>query len=127
MTASDLAALPAIQVETSFGHANPPTKFEGPLLWRVLDRAGVVDAAKPRGQVRQIVLVTGSDGYAVVLALGEISPAFEGKQVILADRMNGQPIAPDHWRIVVPGDRRGARSVRDVVRIAVVTVDAAKR
>jgi DMSO/TMAO reductase YedYZ molybdopterin-dependent catalytic subunit len=90
-------------------------------LWTVLDRAGVVGAAKVREQVRQAVLVTGTDGYTAILALGEIAPELEGKQVIVAERMDGQPLSPDHLRIVVPGDKRGARGVHDLARI-VVTV-----
>jgi hypothetical protein len=31
-------------------------------------------------------VVTGRDGYAAVLALAEIDPEFEGKQVLLAYR-----------------------------------------
>jgi hypothetical protein len=44
----------------------------------------------------------------------------EGKQVTLAERMDGKPLDPAHFRVVVPGDKRSARSVRDVVRIAVM-------
>ena len=55
------------------------------------------------------------DGYAVALA--EIDPEFEGKQVLLAYRRNGQPIEGNTLRLVVPADRHGGRSVRDVVRI----------
>jgi hypothetical protein len=33
--------------------------------------------------------------------------------------MDGQPLDPEHFRIVVPGDRRSARSVRDIISIAV--------
>jgi len=49
------------------------------------------------------------------------APAFEGKPVILAERTNGQPLGAGHFRIVVPGDRRGGRSVRDVASIAVMS------
>ncbi len=88
-------------------------------MWSLLERAGVVATGEPGGQVRQTVLVTGRDGYTAVLALGEISPEFAGKPVILANRMDGRPLGPEHLRLVVPGERRGGRSVRDVVRITV--------
>ena len=71
--------------------------------------------------VRDTVLVTGSDGYTASIAMGEISPAFENKQVILAGQMNGKPLGAAHWRLVVPGDARGGRSGRDVIAIAVLT------
>jgi len=122
LTAQQLADLPAVLVKVSFGteHGSRQASYEGPLLWTILGRAGAIDPNKPRDNVRQTVLITGQDGYTAILALGEISPAFEGKQVILAERMDGQPLAEEHLRIVVPGDQRGGRSVRDVVRIAVM-------
>ena len=94
--------------------------FEGPLLWTVLSQAGAVDPAKPREQVRRAVLVTASDGYTSVLALGEIAPEFEAKQVILAERVDGAELGFGHWRIVVPGDGRPGRSARDVIKLTVL-------
>lgn len=94
-------------------------EFSGPLLWDVLTASGVLEGVKPSDQVRLAVRVTGADGYAAVLAVGEIAPAFGGRPVQIADHADGQPI-PDHGlRLVVPGDRHGGRSVRDVVRIDV--------
>ena len=94
-------------------------EWTGPLLWDVLMAAGVIDASRPRNQVNVGVRVTGADGYAVLIALGEISPNFADRKIQLADRLNGQPL-PDHGlRLVVPGDLLGGRSVRDVVRVAV--------
>ncbi len=121
MAAEDVAALPAVGVTVSFEteHGKRQASFEGPLLWTLLEHARALDLGKPREQVRQFVTITGRDGYTAVLALGEMSPAFEGKQVILAERMDGQPLAPDHFRVIVPGDARGGRSVRDVARIVV--------
>ena len=62
------------------------------------------------------------DGYHAVLAVGEIAPEFEAKQVILSERMDGKPLDADHLRVVVPLDKRGSRSVRDVVRIEVTAL-----
>jgi hypothetical protein len=121
VSAEALAQLPAITLPVSFGTDHGPlhATFQGPLLWSVLVQEKAVDPAHPTDAVRQTVTVTGSDGYTAILALGEISPEFENKQVILAEQMDGKPLGPDHLRMVVPDDRRGGRSVRDVVRIAV--------
>jgi hypothetical protein len=73
-----------------------------------------------REQVSQTVLILGRDGYRAVLALGEIAPEFEGEQVILAaERMDDQPLDAEQLRIIVPLDKRGGRSVREVARIEV--------
>ena len=128
MTADAIAALPAVTVAVSFETEHGPrhATFEGPLLWTVLDRAGVVDPAKGREQAHQFITITGRDGYTAVLGLGEISPAFESKQVILAERMDGQALGPEHLRVVVPGDAHGGRSVHDVVRLTVGSTNADK-
>jgi hypothetical protein len=120
LTPAQILALPAVTVPVSFGTDHGPLKatFSGPLLWTVL-RQAAADPKNPKLALREFVLVTGADGFAAVVALGEIAPAFEDKDVILATRMNGQMLAPGHFRIVVPGDKRGGRSVRDVVSIAV--------
>ena len=119
----ELAGLPAIQVNTAFltDHATHPASFQGPLLWTVLQKAGAIDPDKHREQVSQTVVITGRDGYRSVLAVGEIAPEFEGKQIILAEKMDGKPLDADHLRVVVPLDKRGGRSVRDVMRIEVLS------
>lgn len=119
----ELAALPAIQINTAFltDRGTHPASFEGPLLWTVLQKAGAIDPDKHREQVSQTVMITGRDGYRAVLAVGEIAPEFEGKQIILAEKMDGKPLDADHLRVVVPLDKRGGRSVRDVTRIEVLS------
>ena len=51
--------------------------------------------------------------------MAEIDPEFEGKQVLLAYPMDDHAIGVGRLRLVVPGDKRGGRSVRDVARIEV--------
>ncbi len=119
LTDEQLAALPAVPLTQPVGHGAQEARFEGPLLWAVLGKAGAIDPAHMHDQTRQTVTLTGQDGYVAVLALGEISPEFEGKQVIVAERMDGAPLGAGHLRVVVPGDHRGGRGVHDLVRITV--------
>ncbi|HUC69639.1 MAG TPA: molybdopterin-dependent oxidoreductase [Stellaceae bacterium] len=113
-----VAQLPAIEQKVSFQTSHGPEQaaYMGALLWSVFERAKMLGGDR-RAQLRQTILVTGRDGYAAALALAEIDPDFEGKQVLLAYRRDGQPIEGHALRLVVPGDRYGGRSVRDVVRI----------
>jgi molybdate transport system substrate-binding protein len=113
------AALKPMTQRVSFltGQGEQQNEWTGPLLWDVLAASGVADAIKPAEHVRLAVRVTGADGYTAVVALAEISPQFAGRPIQLADHLNGA-LLPDHGlRLVVPGDKRGGRSVRDVVRI----------
>jgi Oxidoreductase molybdopterin binding domain len=123
LSIEELARLPTVRVNVAFltEHGTHSASFEGPLLWTVLQKAGVVDPAMHREQVSQSVVILGRDGYRAVLALGEIAPEFEGKQVILAERMDDQPLDAEQLRIIVPLDKRGGRSVREVARIEVST------
>lgn len=116
-----LSALPVSQASLPAGHGDAPHRAEGPLLWTVLTAAGVVDPAAVRDQVRQTVTLLGRDGYTAVLALGEIAPDFANRPVVLALRLDGEALAPEALRIVVPDETRGGRSVRDLARITVST------
>jgi hypothetical protein len=110
--------LPAIEDKISFLTAHGPEQasYTGALLWSVLDHTEMLGGDR-RARLRRTILVTGRDGYVAAVALAEIDPEFEGKRVLLAYRRDGQPIDGNTLRLVVPGDRHGGRSVRDVVRI----------
>ena len=63
--------------------------------------------------------VTARDGYMVMLSTGEIAPDFGGKQALVFYRRDDEPAGNSGLRLVMPGDRRGGRNVRDVVTIDV--------
>ena len=114
-----MAALKPITQNIAFmtDHGEQQTEWTGPLLWDVLVASGAIESIKPGEQVRLTVRVTGADGYSAVIALAEIAPQFAGRPIQLADHMD-DALLPDHaLRLIVPGDRRGGRSVRDVIRI----------
>jgi hypothetical protein len=114
-----MSALKRITQAVTFAteHGERQAEWTGPLLWDVLVASGVLDPVKVSEQPRLVVRVTGSDGYSAVIAAAEIAPQFAGRAVQLADHMNGAPVTDGGLRLVVPGDRRGGRSVRDVMRI----------
>ncbi|WP_236037826.1 hypothetical protein [Belnapia arida] len=115
-----LAALPAQRVSAPAEHGGAERAYEGPSLWAVLEAAGVAD--RPHDQVRQAVLATGRDGYVVVLAMGEVSPEFAGRPAIIALRQDGMALAPTQWRLVLPGEKRGGRTVRELEGLSVATL-----
>jgi DMSO/TMAO reductase YedYZ molybdopterin-dependent catalytic subunit len=119
LTASDLMRLPPTTVAISFDTQHGPehATYVGALLWTLLDRAGLVDAPGRRTRLQHTVLASGRDGYAAALAIGEIDPGFEGKPVIVAYSRDGKPLTA--LRLVVPGDRRGGRSVKDLFALDV--------
>ena len=89
-------------------------------LWTVLSLTPFADDPRKNAKLQHAILVTGHDGYAVALSVGEIDPDFEGKQVILAVSRDGRSLESSGGiRLVVPGDHHGGRAVRDVVAIQV--------
>ena len=61
----------------------------------------------------------GSDGYRVVLALGEVDPSFHPGAVLIADAMNGNPLDAHSVRLklVATEDKRPARSVPNLTKV----------
>lgn len=118
LTAADLKALPQVSADVGFetGHGQESAHYTGALLWDIVGKAGITDepGAKAKHHLQHALLVTGRDGYAVAVAIGEIDPDFENKTVLLVD--DG---AEKGLRLVVPGDKKGGRAVRDVVRIEI--------
>lgn len=110
--------LPALEQRVSFltGHGTEQATYTGALLWSVLEKAGAL-SGEPRGRLRRVVAVIGRDGYVVAVALAEIDPEFEGSRSYWYIGRMVSHLPGNERRLVVPGDRRGRRSVRDVMRI----------
>lgn len=122
LTVQDIESVPAEHVNASFvtEHGEQRGDYTGVSLWALLERAKLADVPGRRGHLWQSVTVTGRDGYAVMISIGELDPNFEGKAVIIAYKRDDQPLpAAEGLRLVVPGDKHAGRSVRDVVRIEV--------
>lgn len=121
LTADDLAKMPRASVKTtSNGMENV---YQGVWLHELLKRAGVPQGAELRGKaLAGYVLAEAQDGYQVVFSLGELDPAFIDNEILLADTANGKPLfgAQGRFRLVVPKDKPGARSVRMLTKIEVV-------
>jgi len=119
LTLTDLQALPPVTVEiTHAGPQGPQTGvFTGALVWTLLEAAVLADENGPRTRLQHGLIARGRDGYGVLLAIGELSPEFEGKQVVVAYAEGGKPLPA--LRLIVPADKRAGRAVRDLVAIEV--------
>jgi DMSO/TMAO reductase YedYZ molybdopterin-dependent catalytic subunit len=121
LTADDLAKMPRATVRTS--NNGMETVYEGVWLHEVLKRAGVPQGSELRGKaLAGYVLAQAQDGYEVVFSLGELDPSFIDNEILLADTANGKPLfgAQGRFRLVVPKDKPGARSVRMLTKLEVV-------
>jgi DMSO/TMAO reductase YedYZ molybdopterin-dependent catalytic subunit len=123
LSADDLAKMPRASVRTTSNGME--TVYEGVWLHEVLKRAGVPQGSELRGKaLASYVLAEAQDGYQVVFSLGELDPSFIDNQILLADTANGKPLfgAQGRFRLVVPKDKPGARSIRMLTKLEVVQV-----
>jgi hypothetical protein len=120
LSASGLAPL---SKQTVSGTAHGKTaSYEGYDLRAVLKAAGVAPIEEIRGKrLNTCVVITATDGYKVAFSLGELDRTLGNTLVLLTDRENGHPLPASDgpWRLVVPGDQRPARWVRQVSSIRV--------
>ena len=124
LTLASLEALPSVtETVTYLSGATPVTDtYTGALLWDVLNSAGIVtDPSVKNDVLRKLVTATGSDGYQVSFALGELSPSFGDAPILVAySDTDGQLSgSPGFARVVVPGDSAGGRYVSNLASLTV--------
>jgi len=98
----------------------------GPLLADVAARMGAPSRGDLRGAgLSTVVIAEARDGYRVAFSLGELDPLLGKAQAIVATACNGAALSEDDgpYRLAVAGDQRGARSVRQLVSLRLVTVE----
>jgi DMSO/TMAO reductase YedYZ molybdopterin-dependent catalytic subunit len=121
LTTTEFVRLPRQTVRAK-DHDGKEAEFEGVPLVEVLKAAGVKFGQDLRGPALAAYLVVeASDGYRAVFALPEVDPAFTDRAVLLADRREGKLLAGNEGplRVIVPGEKRHARWVRQVVALRV--------
>jgi hypothetical protein len=123
LTRADIEALPHVKVTARL--SNTTATFDAVALSVILEKAeiGFGDTLKGK-RLASCLLVEAADGYRAVIALPEIDPAFTDKQIVLAYLKDGKPLDEKEgpYRIVIPGEKRMARWVRQVTTLKVVDV-----
>jgi Oxidoreductase molybdopterin binding domain len=122
-TPATLAALPHKTITVYNEHAKVNQTYSGVELIDLLTPLGV--DAKPHGKEFRLYLVAeGSDGYQVAYSIGEVTPDVHDGTVMVADTLDGKPIAETGpVQLVTTGEKRPARWVRNLVAIRVQTAE----
>jgi|SRR5579872_1848985 len=116
LSRSDLASMPR---SSATAGERQKVKYDGVLLYEILKRAGApLDKELTGKALSTYILADASDGYQALFAIAEVDPAFSDANILIADTADGKPL--DAYRVVVPSDKKGARSVRMLERITVV-------
>jgi hypothetical protein len=123
ITAAEITSMPHQGI--SVQDHGKTVHFEGVPLRLVLEKAGVTFGETMRGKrLAACLLVEAADGYKVLIALPELDPGFTDRVILLADKADGHPLDSKEgpFRVVVPGEQRAARWVRQVTALKVVQV-----
>lgn len=122
-TTATLAALPHQSVTVINGHTKQSLTFSGVPLIDLLTPLGVPN--KSEGKLLKLYLVAeGADGYKVVYSLPEVATAVSRSTVIVADTLDGKPLAGSvYLQLVNNADKGLSRCVRQLVAIRVLSVE----
>lgn len=135
---------PAVVTEVTVSFqtgAGPRTEtYYGVPLWELINneissgglQAGNSGQNPKNAFLRQYVLAEATDCYGAVVAIGEIHPNFEGKQVLIAYAKKASDGSIQYLtdtdegfaRLVVPGDKAGGRYISNVRNIVVQSAPA---
>ena len=124
LSLAEIRALPHVDVKVHNGHTNTDETYSGVPLVVLLAKVDAPLGENLRGKaLTNYVVVTGSDGYSVLLSLAEVDPMFHDGQIVVADSRDGQPLTTSGpFQLIVSEDKRPARWVRNLVSIAVQSI-----
>ena len=100
-------------------------EYGGVPVAEILQKAGAPLGKELKGANMALgVVARAPDGYHVLFSLTEFDAAFSDRVILLADSCDGKPLDSREGplRIVVPGDKRGARWIRGVDTLEVLRV-----
>jgi DMSO/TMAO reductase YedYZ molybdopterin-dependent catalytic subunit len=90
-------------------------EFEGVSLETLLDKAGV------EPDLNTVFLISAPDGYRSLISYGELFLNPEGRNIIIADRVDNQPITKvGKFVLIIPNDLSSDRWVKAVSKIEVI-------
>jgi hypothetical protein len=114
---ADLRAMRRYSVPVAWGGGHV---YAGAAVSEILAEVGAPSEARLHGPaLDEVVIVKGRDGFIAVLAIAETAMSLKGQPVILADEEDGKPLDGKQGalRLVIGGEAKPPRSVRDVVEI----------
>jgi hypothetical protein len=121
VTAAELAMMPRHEVSASAHMVSG--RFAGVLLPDLLRLVGMPRSDSLRGPaLAMYVLVEAADGYRALFAVAELDAGFTDRVVLLADTKDGASLSAKDgpFQLIVPGEKRPGRWVRQVRRIRIV-------
>lgn len=106
-------------------HDGSVHRYTGVSMADLLAKAGVLlgDTAKKQN-VMSYVVVTAADNYKAMYTMAEVDTLFANRVIIVADKSDKKPLTPEDgpFQIIVPGEKKHGRWVRQVNSIQLFVV-----
>lgn len=124
-TLAELKSMPHKTVSVYNEHTKKQESYAGVPLTDLLARAGAPTGEKLRGKGFLLyVIAEGTDHYRVVYSIDETDPANHQGEVLVADTLDGAPIADDGaLKLISTEDKRPARWVRNLSAIVLKSAE----
>lgn len=123
-----LMSLPYIEKELT-GHEQQSHLYRGVPLTEVLYLVHQkFDQAAIRENLNKYILVKAHDNYQVIYSATEVDPQFKEEVIFLAYQVDGKELL-EHagpFQMIVPGEKKHARWIREVKSISVLTIPEAQ-
>lgn len=125
LDAAAIAAMPHETVTVINGHTKASETYTGVPIAAILAKLGLpFEKANEHTLLRTYFVAEGTDGYRVLLSTYETLAAIREKSVIVADSLDGRPLANDGaFKLVIPGDTRPQRWVQNLKSISFKTIE----
>lgn len=123
LTITELKELLPRTIEVTDPHTNEKEAYQAVPLSKVLAIADVPFGTLLKGaSLAATVRAEARDGYRVAFSLVELDQSISCAGVYVAFERGGQPLsqAMGPFRLLVPTDRRGARSIRQLTRVVLI-------
>lgn len=123
LTLDELRGMPRDSVQLH--HDGQSHWFYGVRLNDLFRRAGVPTGRALRGDAMNLVMqLLAADGYRVTLSLSELEPDFTDRTAIVAYQMDNDHLSEKDGplRLIIAGEKRGARMIRQLTEIRIVRV-----
>ena len=125
LTLDDLKAMPQKTLTVKNGHSQAEETYTGVAVGDVLAKLGFpFESATAKKVYRSYVKAEGTDGYWVLYSASELMPILRDDTSLIAIAADGKPLAAEGaFKIVIGGEKRPARWVRNLKGLTVVTVE----
>ncbi|SEC46755.1 hypothetical protein [Terriglobus roseus] len=124
LTPADLKAMPHVTVSVHNAHNNKDESYSGVPVKELLTLVEPAKGEGPRTSANlMVVIASATDNFHVAITLCDTNPECRNGQAIVADTLDGTPIAADGaFKLVLTEDKKPARWARNLSSLTVKAV-----